>query len=866
VSDFTPSENAQGHSDPDNLRRRYRRRLAATAAVLFAVATAAVGAFVSGEPAAWAFGAGITIFLLAVMVVSALRGGDEMTVAALGPVAAALDESQDRLKHFTEGASDWLWEMDAGLRFVFASPRYFELSGTEPEEFIGRPYDEIAGIGSENPEFEAFQTQLNRHLPFEDFVYSRPGHGGGMRWFRLRGTPTFDRDESFQGYRGTGTDITAEIQAREEAIESTARFLDAIENVSDGIAFWDTEDRFVLCNRRFRDQAGHAASTLVRGTSYETYLRSIIQLVDPPVLPGQREAWVARRIAEHRNPPNAVEVQREGRWLLIRDDRSPDGSIVTVTTDISGVKHREQELQQIIDTVPMVLGYVDKSGCYQLTNRTFEAWFDVNRDDIRGRSLADVHERRIFDFLSPYIEKALAGDEVRFEVSIPYAGRSEIHGYRGNRQLEVIYTPDETGDGSVAGCFFAANDVTERMLATVQLHQSQKMEAIGQLTGGVAHDFNNLLAVIVGSLGMLEERIEGERETKLVGSALRSARRGGELTQRLLAFGRRQALRTEITDANELVEGLSDLLRRTLGISVEIEVNLGTDLWRLNVDRGQLENALLNLTINARDAMPGGGRLVIETGNIILDRAYTDSIDDLAPGTYVMFAVSDNGNGMSAEVRERAVEPFFTTKDTGQGSGLGLSMIYGFTKQSGGHMRIYSEPGEGTVVRLYLPATETDIIEADSPAPAADGQESQGERILVIEDDPDVRAITKTMLKRLGYRVVEAETGRQAIDLAAAGEAFDLLFSDVFLKGGMNGPDAVKEIKIHRPAVPVLFTSGYSADHLTSDGSLGENVQMIAKPYEIADLAARLRECLDDAEAGQANGTASSEGAVPRSA
>jgi len=849
-----------GHDRVQHLRGQFRRHLWLTASILVGVAVAAVTVGLEMGLAPWVSG-GVAVFAGVAIMTYMAQGMAEKTIdASLAVTAAALSESEERYRQFSEAASDWLWEMDAELRFVYASARYYELSGLSEAQFVGRQHTDIAEIDPDNREVSEFVSQLENHQPFRNFIYSEPSHDAKLGWFRLRGTPIFDAGGEFQGYRGTGTDITAEVRAREEAVESTTRFLEAIENVSDGIAFWDANDNFVLCNRRFRDQAGQASTTLVRGTSYETYLRSIMQMVVPPIAAGRREAWIVRRIDEHRNPPNAVEVNREGRWLLIRDDRSPDGSIVTVTTDITGVKRREQELQQVIDTVPMLLGYVDKSGSYQLINRTFAEWFDIDRDDIRGRPLADVHDHRLFELLSPYVERALAGEEVRFEASIPYAGPGKIPGYRGNRQVEVIYTPDNLGDGRIGGCFFAANDVTERMLAAAQLHQSQKMEAIGQLTGGVAHDFNNLLAIIVGSLAMLEDRIDGERENKLVGSALRSARRGGELTQRLLAFGRRQTLQTEIADVNELVEAMTDMLQRTLGISVEIEVRLGTDVWTLDVDRGQLENALLNLAINARDAMPDGGRLIIETDNILLDQAYTEAVDDLHPGSFIMIAVSDNGKGMSMDVRERAVEPFFTTKETGQGSGLGLSMIYGFTKQSGGHMRIYSEPGQGTVVRLYLPASEAEKTETERTVSTIDRQKSRGERILVIEDDEDVRVTTTGLLKRMGYRVIEAETGRQAIDLTEAGEAFDMVFSDVFLKGGMNGPDAVQEIKRLRPEVPVLFTSGYSADHLTENGSLGENVQMLAKPFELAELAARLRECLDEAAgAGGGSSSASSD-------
>ncbi|MEK9725689.1 MAG: ATP-binding protein, partial [Rhodospirillaceae bacterium] len=243
----------------------------------------------------------------------------------------------------------------------------------------------------------------------------------------------------------------------------------------------------------------------------------------------------------------------------------------------------------------------------------------------------------------------------------------------------------------------------------------------------------------------------------------------------------------------------------------------------------------LNLAINARDAMPDGGRLRIETSNIRFDEDYAEAEADLEPGSYVMVAVSDNGHGMLPEVQERAVEPFFTTKDTGQGSGLGLSMIYGFAKQSGGHMRIYSEPGQGTVVRLFLPTTRDIVGEAKRTSESdQDRYRSRGERILVVEDDPEVRQITAVMLQKLGYGVLEAETGQEAIDLTDSGAAFDLLFSDVFLRGGMNGPDAARRIKQARPDLPVLFTSGYSADQISGDDILGERVQLISKPFELA--------------------------------
>ena len=351
---------------------------------------------------------------------------------------------------------------------------------------------------------------------------------------------------------------------------------------------------------------------------------------------------------------------------------------------------------------------------------------------------------------------------------------------------------------------------------------------------------------------MLEDQITTEREQKLVAAALRAARRGGELTQRLLAFGRRQALVSEITEANRLIGGLAELLQRTLGVSIEIETNFEDDLWLIDVDRGQLENALINLAINARDAMPGGGKLRVETSNVVLDQLYTRQFEDLKPGNYVMVAVNDSGTGMAPNVLEHAIDPFFSTKETGQGSGLGLSMTYGFTKQSGGQMRIYSELGHGTTIRLYLPAVDTDnTLDSKAPYVSTGDLQGAGECILVIEDDIGVRAVTVGMLTKLGYRFIEAGTGQEAIDIyrdaSRDNNEFDLIFSDVFLPGGMSGPEAVHEIKRHNPDLPVLFTSGYSADQVSESDLLDDDVQMIAKPFELADLARKLRECLEQA-------------------
>ncbi|MGH6928797.1 MAG: ATP-binding protein, partial [Dongiaceae bacterium] len=339
-------------------------------------------------------------------------------------------------------------------------------------------------------------------------------------------------------------------------------------------------------------------------------------------------------------------------------------------------------------------------------------------------------------------------------------------------------------------------------------------------------------------------RAPADMRTTIDGS-LRAAERGASLVQRLLAYSRKQALAPAELDLNGLAADMEDLLRRTLGEDVDVELKLSPRLWTAMADRGQVENALLNLAVNARDAMPDGGKLTIETGNVGLDKDYADLNAEVLPGDYVMLAVTDTGTGMSADVIERAFEPFFTTKEVGKGSGLGLSMVYGFARQSGGHVKIYSEVGHGTAVRLYLPrhidrsdrSTGASMTSADHPR--------GGETVMVVEDDPLVRILVVTQLKELGYRVLEAGNGPQAQAILQGGDPVDLLFTDVVMPGGMTGRQLADAVKPHRPTMKTLFTSGYTQDSITHQGKLDPGVHFLSKPYKKQDLALKVRAVLD---------------------
>jgi signal transduction histidine kinase len=400
-------------------------------------------------------------------------------------------------------------------------------------------------------------------------------------------------------------------------------------------------------------------------------------------------------------------------------------------------------------------------------------------------------------------------------------------------------------------------EIGEREKAQAALRQAQKMEAIGQLTGGVAHDFNNILQVILGNLSTVESRLQQgnpnpQRLRRLIETAIRAADRAAVLTSQLLAFSRRQPLQPKSLDVNKLLAGMSDLLNRTLGEGVEVETVLGARLWQVLADANQLENAILNLAVNARDAMPSGGKLTIETANTLLDEAYAASEEDVKAGQYVLIAVSDTGAGMPPDVIDKAFDPFFTTKDVGQGTGLGLSQVYGFLKQSSGHAKIYSEPGEGTTVKLYFPRLVTDPASRDSDM-AIDGPPARGQEVvLVVEDEPDVRNLVVAMLRELGYAVLEAADGHAALRLLKTREDIGLLFTDVGLPSGLNGRQLADQAKRHHPRIKVLFTTGYARNAIVHQGRLDPGVELISKPFTYAALAKRVRDVLDGGSAGGA--------------
>jgi signal transduction histidine kinase len=380
-----------------------------------------------------------------------------------------------------------------------------------------------------------------------------------------------------------------------------------------------------------------------------------------------------------------------------------------------------------------------------------------------------------------------------------------------------------------------------------QLVQAQKMEAVGQLTGGIAHDFNNLLTVITGAAEILSDAVTGQPELATTVAMIdEAAQRGAELTQRLLAFARKQPLQPRATDTNELVSTAVKLLRPTLGENIEIKTMLEEHAWPALVDPGQLTTAIVNLAVNARDAMPNGGKLTLETGNVRLDESYAEANPEVSPGAYAMIAVSDNGTGIPAAIIDKVFDPFFTTKEVGKGTGLGLSMVYGLVKQSGGHIKIYCEDGHGTCIKLYLPRAVGRDVEFFGTATAVPIERGT-ETILVVEDDPLVRNYAIAQLRALGYRTIPAANADEALALVDQGTPCDLLFTDVIMSGSKNGRELADDLARRRPEIKVLYTSGYSQSAIVHNGRLDPGVLLLTKPYRRSELARMIRTALNGA-------------------
>jgi signal transduction histidine kinase len=511
----------------------------------------------------------------------------------------------------------------------------------------------------------------------------------------------------------------------------------------------------------------------------------------------------------------------------------------TVEAERKLVEIANSQLRHIANNLPVLIAYLNAERKFQFINKTGERWCAREAKDIIGKSSAEIR-----GLVSVY-----DGDELfkAFKLGHLEIERTNTYPDGITRSVQSTLVPDKDSDGNIRGYFRLDTDVTTRNQVQSQLRDLQKREAIGQLTGGVAHDFNNLLMIIGGNLAIAAGEVADRPDTVAhLDTARKAVDRGASLTRSLLAFSRQQSLQPKVVDVQVLFHDLESLIRRTLPESIELKFIAEEDLWPCEVDPGQLQNALLNLIVNARDAMPDGGKLTIEVSNAVFDAQNHHPVDGAPYGSYVELAVTDTGHGMTEEVLAKAFDPFFTTKDVGKGSGLGLSMVYGFVTQSKGAVKIDSTVGVGTTVRIYLPKVGQVTEGAEAAATPVAHHPLRGKTVLVVEDDADVRALTVSMLRSVGLTVLEADRVETALHVAQTPPKIDLLLSDVILPGGKSGRVIAEELQRQVPNLKVLYMSGYTEDVFADklDAGDGAKVHLLHKPFKKDDLLAKVSEIL----------------------
>lgn len=758
------------------------------------------------------------------------------------------------------------------FRFLEANPAFRAISGVS--DIVGRTLPEIfpgvdvAGIIA--PYVDVVESGRSRH--FESFVPSTIASGGGGRWFEIR-TRALGDDR----FAALAIDITAQKRATADLLKSESDFRTLAEAVPNHAWAASPDGALTWFNRRLYDYTGLNEGTL-DGDNWA-------MIVHPADLQATAAAW-ARAITDVSLYEVEYRLRRADgsyRWFLARalPVISDDGRIlrwIGTNTDVDDHKTAQAALLQMNVTLEqrVTVALAERrvwADIFELTEAPIAAIGLDFRFVALNKSHADKFEGvygvrpkvgdNILDLLAHLPEdlaaararwsRALAGEQ--FTVTAEMAS-----GAKGRRSYQLTYNSLRDRSGRRVGAFQHALDVTEqlrdraRLVETEeQLRQAHKMEAVGQLTGGIAHDFNNILQGISGAMEMVRHRLAIGKLggiDQFIDGAMQSAQRAADITQRLLAFSRRQSLDPKPTDINAHMLSIKELLGRTLGIGIDLQTRLAPDLWPAECDANQLESTMLNLAINARDAMPVSGKLIVETTNVILDTSPSPDCSGLAQGDYVVISVSDTGCGMAEEVIKRAFDPFFTTKPIGQGTGLGLSMIYGFAKQSRGHATIHSELGQGTTVKLYLPRSQRDVpVPVPVTAPLVAASEAQPairqeKVILVVEDEPAIRLLVSDLLQELGCQVMAVESGQKAIPILASDTPIDLMISDVGLPG-MNGREVAEIGRGHRPNLPILFMTGFAENAFVRGDFLAPGMDMIAKPFALDALTARIRALLE---------------------
>tara|TARA_R110002072_G_scaffold84678_2_gene191954 strand:- start:1611 stop:7277 length:5667 start_codon:yes stop_codon:yes gene_type:complete len=760
-------------------------------------------------------------------------------ISSLKEAEASLVESQHRFRLMADTFPFIIWTSDIDGQVTYSNRRFIEYTGVDPDAPPATRWQPCVHPEDLPGCMELWLECVRNNRPYET-QYRLRRADGMYRWHRVQSSPVQDATGQVISWYGTGLDIHDSKLLEQESTRLATQLNDTLESITDGFFILDREWRFSFANahaemmlsRSRGDMIGNAIwdvfPSFFGSSFHENYTRA-------------RQENVAVHFEGYIPPPL-------NRWYEVNAYPS-DGGLAVYFRDISDVRASTAQLRLLETAVSRLNDIVLITEAEPINapgprivfvNEAFERRTGYSRSEVVGKTPRILQGKKT---------QRAELDRIRHALEQWQPVRAELLNYTKAGEefwLELDIVPLADSSGKYTHWVSIERDITERHKFEEQLRESQRLESVGQLTGGVAHDFNNLLTVIIGNTELLQEQLVAPDSRALADMVLKAGLRGADLTKRLLAFARRQALDPRVVDINALIMGMEPLLRRTLGEHIQLMVYYDESLWLAFVDPAQLENALLNLCLNSRDAMRGGGSLMIETKNVYIESDYANGKLDLSPGAYTSLAVTDTGTGMDENTLGRVFEPFFTTKEKGKGTGLGLAMIYGFVKQSGGHITVYSEAGEGTTVKLYLPRNDGENL---SPDQAEQDNEIRGgsETILLVEDDEFVRNYALMLLVGLGYRVLVANNGMQALEVlqSSAADDVELLFTDVVMPG-MSGRELAEQAVELIPQLKVLYTSGYTENAIVHHGRLDPGVQLLAKPFRRSELARKIRHLLDE--------------------
>jgi two-component system cell cycle sensor histidine kinase/response regulator CckA len=768
-------------------------------------------------------------------------------------VEEALQESENRFRQIVENTEEWIWEVDPEGLYTYASPIVEKILGYKPEEVVEKMHFYDLFPPEVKEEFKkAALGAFARRESFKKFVNPNIHKLGHRVILETSGVPILNAKGDLLGYRGADIDITERKHTEEALRQSEKRFRELYDNAPVGYFEYDSQGRIASVNRTELEMLGYTFEEMIGQPVWKF-------IVEKEEARQQILAKLAGTIPPARGFERTYRRKDGTTFPAIVEDRlilDLEGKIKGIRATIQNITERkrteealrasEKRFRELFDEAPVGYHEIDKEGKITRVNRKELDMLGYTAEEMLGQYVSEF----ITEEISPQaVKRKLAG-------TLPIAATIE-RTYLRKDGTTIPALLEETlikdSGGRIIGIRTTIQDITEhkraeREMATLQdqLRQSQKMEAIGQLAGGIAHDFNNLLTVIKGySQLSLTEMKEEDPLRENVEEIKKSAERAADLTHQLLAFSRRQIMEMKVLDLNDLLRNLDKMLRRVIGEDIELANLLAEDLGRVKVDPGQIEQIIMNLAVNARDAMPKGGKLTIETANVELDEEYARNHVAVKTGGYVMLAVSDTGVGMTPEVRDRVFEPFFTAKEEGKGTGLGLSTVYGIVKQSGGTIWVYSELGKGTTFKIYFPRVDEPLDEISEKVTVRKGLLRGSETILVVEDEEEVRRLTVRILKELGYRVLEAGQGIDTFPVADEHKGpIHLLLTDVVMPK-MSGRELAERLKPLYPMMEVLYMSGYTDNTIIHHGVLEKGMNYIQKPFTVDGLARKVREVLD---------------------